>query len=468
MTVSRLPIRLRVTLTFAAMIAAVLAGLGLFIFTTLRTDLDRTINDGLRARSSDVAALVSQADRGLGRVAGSPLTARGEGFAQVLTVGGRVVDGSPELRGRSLLSAAERRRARHRATTIDRGPPVVGERARLLAVPVRGADGQRLIAVVGAPLDNRDEALKELGFLLLLGVPVALLLASAAGYLATSLALRPVESMRRRANEISAGDPGMRLPLPPAQDEIHRLGDTLNAMLVRLEDALSRERQFVADASHELRTPLAILMAELELALRAGRSVDELRAALTSAAEETDRLAQLAEDLLVIARSDQGRLPVRAGQVVVQDLLEGVRDRFSGRALAAGRALRVDAEDGGVILADALRLEQAIGNLVDNALRYGDGEVQLFVRRDDGDVELHVRDHGDGFPPDFLATAFERFTRADHARARGGAGLGLAIVSAIARAHGGTAEAANGAGTPPGGDVWVRIPEHPRSGRAPA
>lgn len=459
--VSRLPIRLKVTLTFAAMIAVVLTALGLFIFTTLRADLDRTIDDGLRARSSDIAALVSQADSGLGHDGESPLTSRGEGFAQVLTMTGEVLDGSPQLRGRSLLGAAELRAARRGATSIDRRSSPVTERSRLRAVPVQGADGQRLIAVVGAPLENRDEALKELAFVLLLGIPVALLLTAAAGYFATSLALRPVEFMRRRASEISAGDPGVRLPLPPAEDEIHRLGDTLNAMLVRLEEAFSRERQFVADASHELRTPLAILKAELELALRAGRSVSELRDALASAAEETDRLAQLAEDLLVIARSDQGRLPVRAGDVAITDLLEGVRARFASRALEAGRSLRVTNDTGEVIVADALRLEQAIGNLVDNALRYGDGEVELFARQSGDGVELHVRDQGDGFPLDFLSTAFERFTRADHARARGGAGLGLAIVSAIARAHGGSAHAANGPGTPPGGDVWVTIPAQP-------
>ena len=457
--VTRLPIRLKVTLTFAVMIALVLAALGVFIFTTQRSELDRTINDGLRARSADIAALLSQADSGLGGSGESPLTSQGDSFAQVLTPAGKVVDGSPPLQGRSLLSASELRRAASRAVTIDGRPPAIAERSRLRAAPARGADGQRLIAVVGAPLDTRDQALKDLGRLLLLGIPVALFLASLVGYFVTSLALRPVEFMRRRANEISAGDPGVRLPLPSAQDEIHRLGETLNAMLERLEDAFSRERQFVADASHELRTPLAILKTELELALRAGRTADDLRDALASAAEETDRLTQLAEDLLVIARSDQGRLPVRADQVVIEDLLNSVRSRFSGRARETGRTLRVAGHDGGVIVADELRLEQAIGNLVDNALRYGAGDVELSARRDQGGVELHVRDEGDGFPREFLAVAFERFSRADHARARGGAGLGLAIVSVIARAHGGSAHAANGSGVPPGGDVWLRIPE---------
>jgi two-component system OmpR family sensor kinase len=461
--VSRLPIRLKVTLTFAAMIAVVLSGLGLFIFATLRSDLDRTINDGLAARSSDVTALVAQADNGLGTRASTGLAAGREGFAEVLTPRGAVVDASPRLGGRAILTQAELGRAARSPITIDRRGGTVIEDSRLLAGPVRGADGQSLISVVAAPLDSRDEALRKLGFVLLLGMPVALLLASAVAYFVTALALRPVESMRRQAGAISAGDPGVRLPLPDAQDEIHRLGETLNDMLTRLETSFARERRFVADASHELRTPLAILKTELELALRAGRSVAELRDALASATEETDRLAQLAEDLLVIARSDQGELPVRAQEVHVVDLLTGVQARFSGRAHECGRPLIVhDDDEAGVIVADALRLEQAIGNLVDNALRYGDGPLELSAVRRSGIVELHVRDHGDGFPPEFLASAFERFARADQARGRGGAGLGLAIVAAIARAHGGSAHAANGTGTPRGGDVWIALPDPPQ------
>src|SRR5207253_127638 len=132
-------------------------------------------------------------------------------------------------------------------------------------------------------------------------------------------ALRPVEAMRRRAATISAADVGARLPLPQAEDEVRRLGDTLNAMLARLERALTRERSFVSDASHELRTPIAILKGELELVLDDAATRDELQAAVRSAAEETDRLAQLAEDLLVLAQSDQGSLPVRATLTAVPE-----------------------------------------------------------------------------------------------------------------------------------------------------
>jgi signal transduction histidine kinase len=262
--------------------------------------------------------------------------------------------------------------------------------------------------------------------------------------------------MRRRASAISAGEPGQRLPVPPARDEIGRLGETLNEMLERLESAFARERTFVSDASHELRTPLSILKTELELALRGGRSVDELNEALRSAADETDRLAQLAEDLLVIARSDQGRLPIRLADVDAREVLEVVRDRYSRRAAERGIRIDVDAPEALELTADALRIEQAIGNLVDNALRYGAGPIGVQARRVDGCFELSVRDHGAGFPPEFIPGAFERFTRADSGRSRGGAGLGLAIVAAIASAHGGSAGAANAPGG--GAEVVVRVP----------
>jgi signal transduction histidine kinase len=267
--------------------------------------------------------------------------------------------------------------------------------------------------------------------------------------------------MRRRAAAIAPATTGQRLPVPPARDEIGRLGETLNDMLARLEAAFARERTFVADASHELRTPLSILKAELELAVREGRSPEELRAALESAAEETDRLVRLAEDLLVIARLDQGRVPLRPVDPDATELLATVAARFEARARAAGRSVsvsnRVGADDErAVVHGDRVRLEQAVGNLVDNAMRHGAGDVLLAARPSADGVELHVVDAGPGLAPDFIDHAFERFARADGGRSRGGAGLGLAIVAAIASSHGGSARAAN---LPDGGaDVWIHLP----------
>jgi signal transduction histidine kinase len=432
--------------------ALVLAATGLFVYLRLESELDAAINQGLRSRAGDVGALVTQAEGGLAEAGRLPLTERGENLAQILDAGDRVVDATPAYQGGPLLSAAERRRALRSTITVDRARLAPeGEPARLLATPVHAQD-RNLIVVVGAYLDDRRDALRSLAKLLAIGGAAALLLASLAGYGVAAGALRPVERMRRRAAGIQAADPGARLPVAAARDEIGRLGETLNAMLARLEVAFERERTFVADASHELRTPLSILKAELELALREGRTHAQLTDALRSAADETDRLVQLAEDLLVIARSDQGGLPIRRERIAVRDVLERVAERHT----RDGASIEVAVAEGLELDADRLRLEQALGNLADNALRYGGSTVELSAEAEGDGVRLWVRDDGDGFPDGFAAEAFQRFTRADAARGRGGAGLGLAIVAVIARAHGGTAGAGNRATG--GAEVWISLP----------
>jgi signal transduction histidine kinase len=454
--IARLPTRVRVTLAFAAVMAVLLTALGSFIYLRLRSSLDASVDRGLRSRSADLVAVVQQAGADLGKSGESPLTRRGETLAQVLDRGGTVIDAPPALRRTPLLERFELARALRGATTVEHETRDGDEDpVRLLARPVT-SDARRLVVVVGASLEPNRDALQQLGGLLVVGGLAALALASLAGYGAAAGALRPVEHMRRRAQAIGASRLGARLPVPPASDEVGRLGATLNEMLDRLEAAFTRERRFVADASHELRTPLAILHGELELALRDADDVEGFREAVTSAVEEADRLNQLAEDLLVIARTDQGELPVRLEDLDAGVLLSGVGRRFAQRAGGHGVQLDTQAPADLGLRADQLRLEQALGNMVDNALRHGEGRVELLARVDGERVELHVLDDGPGFPEEFLAGAFERFTRADSARGRGGAGLGLAIVRAIAEAHGGTAHARN---RPDGGaDVWLDLP----------
>jgi heavy metal sensor kinase len=441
--VRRLPIRVKLTIAFVLVMAVVLAAIGLFVYLRFNSSLDDTLNQALRTRASDVKALIHQSGPGLPGSGRDSLAERGERVAQIIDSRGEVVDAAPGLSRASILTPQQLRGALGRPQLIARTTvPGVEGPLRLYVSPVT-AQGQRLVVVLGSTLSEHDDALSELRTLLLLAGALALVLASLVGYFVTGAALRPVEAMRRRADAISAGEPGQRLPVPPTADEIGRLGETLNAMLARLEAAFARERTFVSDASHELRTPLTILKTELELALRGGRSVEELEAALRSAADETDRVSQLAEDLLVIARSDQGRLPIRTGSLDAHALLEAVRDRYARRAAEHDTTIDVSTPHPLAIEADGLRLEQALGNLVDNALRYGEGPIDLTARPVDGQVALSVRDHGSGIPDEFIASAFERFTRAESARSRGGAGLGLAIVQAIADAHGGTATAAN-------------------------
>jgi heavy metal sensor kinase len=443
--------------------ALVLAATGLFVYLRLESELDRSIDNTLRTRADEVSALIRHTDSRFRQNGGARLIEKEEGFAQILDARGRVIDSSFRTRAVPLLTPQERRSAEGRTIFLHHDAivgvdPDEAIDARLLATPVE-ARRQKLVVVVGATREDRNDALANLRRQLFIGGPIALLLASLAGFGVASASLRPVESMRRRAAKISAAEPRARLPVPRTNDEIGRLGQTLNEMLARLQAAFERERTFVSDASHELRTPLAVLKTELELALRQGRTAEELEEALGSAIEETDRLVQLAEDLLVIARFEQGKLPVRLTPVDVGQVLEDVKERFAIRSRETNRALEAEAPEGLRLNADPIRLRQALGNMVDNALRYGQGTVRLTANTADGRVELHVRDEGPGFPREFLDEAFERFSRADGGRARGGTGLGLAIVDAIARAHQGKATAAN---RPAGGaDVWLTLPPRP-------
>jgi signal transduction histidine kinase len=463
----RMPVRLRVATAFAVAMAIVLAGTGLFIYDRLGADLAQALDQDLRLRAQDVSALVSDPRRSLAQEAHGGLIERGESFAQLLDASDRVLDSTPALGRDPLIDRSQLRAALSAPQFVNTASvPGLDEPARLLATPAsRG--GARLVLVVGATRENRAEALRSLRTELLVAGPVALLLATGLGYLLAGTGLRTVEAMRSRADRISADRPGERLPVPPTGDELQRLGETLNEMLERLEAALEQERGFVAEAGHELRTPLALLRAELDFALHYADSETELREAIRTASEETDRLVQLAGDLLLIASAEQGVIPLRLEHVQARELLESVRERFAWRAEEAGRRIELDVPAELTFTADRLRLEQALGNLVENALRHGAGTVLLTARASNGPVdsaarnlELHVSDDGPGFAPEFLERAFQRFSRGDSNRPAAGAGLGLAIVATIATVHHGSASASNTARG--GADVLISLPPRGR------
>lgn len=434
---SRIPIRTRLTLAFAGVMALVLVAVGLFTYYRVEADLNAALDRGLSGRAADVGALLSENDGKIGD--GRKILGRsGDTFLQVLLADGTVDKATRTLPPEALVDAADLSSGKDRLVIEREYPGESGEGARVLAEAV-DADGRPRIVVVGTGIEQRDDALSALRRVLLIGSAIGLLIVALAGYLLAKLALRPVEAMRRRAASVTEAHPERRLPLPAADDELRLLATTLNSMLDRLDTALTRERGFVADASHELRTPLAALKAEVEVALDSNGDREELRRALGSANIEVDRLAQLAEDLLVIARSDRGQLPVRREAMNVRDLLARLGDRFGRRLAESGRELSVDAPADLVAEVDPLRAEQALGNLVDNALRHGAGTIRCQAVRTADGVELSVTDEGPGFEESLAETAFERFTRGDPARGRGGSGLGLAIVRVIAEAHGGDA-----------------------------
>lgn len=438
----RFPIRTKLTLLFAVLVALVLIGTGVFVQIQFKKDLQRTVDAGLSSRAQALLAGVD--DSGIQFGDEGNLIEPDAAFTQIVTAEGDLIDSSPALREEMLLSPSAIAQV-GRATFFDTTVTVSDEsvRARLLAV----TSEEGVIVVVGASLEEQDEAAAKLAGALLLGGSGALMITTFIGWFVAGAALRPVERMRTEAAGISAEDPGRRLRVPETGDELARLGETLNDMLARLEQAIEHERRFVDDASHELRTPLGILKTELELALRKARSPEELQAALRSAAEESDRLNSLAEDLLVLARSDRGRLPVRKQDTDISALISESVARFRPRAEERRIAVSLLGDTQSHAALDPVRMQQTIGNLIDNALRHAPdgGSISITVIRTDVVLTVEVSDDGPGFPTGFLDKAFEPFARVDSGRARtsGGAGLGLAIVKAVAHSHGGTVTARN-------------------------
>lgn len=450
-------IRTRLTLLFAILVAVVLAGAGAFVHIRFREDIRRTVDAGLSGRAQSLLAGVD--DSGIQFGDEGNLLEPDQAFAQVVTADGELIESSPGLNEHLLLPAATFTQLRD-ATYFDVTVTASGEtiEARVLAAP--SEEGP--IVIVGASLEEQNDAATRLTGALLLGGSGALTITTLIGWMVAGAALRPVERMRAEAAEISADEPGRRLRVPDTDDELARLSTTLNEMLARLEQAIEHERRFVDDASHELRTPLGILKTELELALRKARTPEELEAALRSAAEESDRLSSLAEDLLVLARSDHGRLPVRREEIDALELVREVTARFEPISHARDISIEIRGDTPTRANADPARLRQALSNLIDNALRHSPrgGSVVVRVDANDERLLLSIADDGSGFPTDFIDRAFEPFTRVDAARGRsgGGAGLGLAIVKAVAESHGGSSVASN---RPEGGAVVsIEVPSH--------
>jgi signal transduction histidine kinase len=257
-------------------------------------------------------------------------------------------------------------------------------------------------------------------------------------------ALRPVESIRREVAAISGTELSRRVPQPRGGDEVARLAQTMNAMLDRLQSSRDRQRRFVSDASHELRSPVATMRHELEVAL-AHPDQTSVEAIASNLLAEGLRLERLVEDLLLLARADEDALSLTARPVDVDDLMLAEATRLRQRAI-----VRVDSSSvsAGRVLGDAAQLARLIRNLADNAERHAKSVVSLALVARLGELTLTVADDGDGIAEDDQVRIFERFTRLDGARARdaGGAGLGLAIVAAVARAHGGSVRLEPGPG----------------------
>ncbi|MFF7652617.1 ATP-binding protein [Streptomyces sp. NPDC007983] len=436
----KLSLRARVTMwaTMVVAIAMVAAGLGLLLGLqhSMWSDRDSTG----RQRLSDVTALV-QHDQ-LGSLI--PSNGGDADVVEVLDTHGKVrassdYDTRPGSPSGFPAPLPPRVLAGHPTTVRDLGIGDGGD-FRVLARPIR-IDGRPATIVVGVSLTEAEHTLSSLTTGLAIGVPALTALVAWTISLTAGRTLRPVETLRRQAADITATDLHRRLDLPVCQDEIHALGATLNDMLARLDDASMAQRRFVADAAHELRSPLTALRAQLEVMSSYPDPGRDPQMAATLL-EDTVRLHDLVEGLLALARSeDPARSRSQVARVIDLDevvLAEVRRQRSLTQADIDARRV-----SGGRVRGDAEALRCVVRNLLDNARRHADQAVRVTLGERGSTVELTVSDDGSGIPPADRVRVFERFTRLDEARSReaGGSGLGLAIVGKVVTAHGGTAHA---------------------------
>jgi signal transduction histidine kinase len=423
--------RARLTLGFAAVMTLLLTGIAASIYSAMSTALLDEIDSGLRFRA---AATASSSPGAAVETVNPALEERGEAFDQLLTSDGRVLRSSPGLPTTSLLSSAELHGVRGPTFLERRVPGVVGP-ARLLALALPGSPRGEVL-VVGTTLADRTDALRHLRLILFIAQPIAVVVASLAGWLVAGLALRPVERMRRQADAITASGLDRRLDLPLARDGIRSLATTLNDLLGRLDTATRRDRLFLERASHELRTPLTALKAELEVASSGPRTVAAMSQALDGAREETDRLVRLANDLLVLARTRGGRLPLRREHVDLRQLLVTAAAGHQARAANHGIEIAVSCASETSVHLDPMRARQSIDNLLDNSLRHASAgqTISLTGSLVDDTCTVSVVDNGAGFAD---VPALEEQLSATAADELGPGGLGLRIARAVAVSHGG-------------------------------
>jgi signal transduction histidine kinase len=433
-------VRFRTTLgaTVVVGVALLVASVALVLF--LRRSLTEDVRLAASLRAQAVADLLE---------AGSSRQLGGgdDEFVRVLGPDGGVVAASPNVDGIPPLAR-----------------PAPGESVRVvapfeddpfLAVAERvGTPAGTFTVVAGRTLDAVEESTQAVIGLLAVGLPLLLLVVALVTSRVVGRALSPVEAIRSDVDEISTTELHRRVPVSPTGDEVSRLAATMNRMLDRLQRGRDRQRRFVSDVAHELRSPVATIRQHSELALVHPDKVPAEELARTVLDEDL-RMQHLVEDLLLLARLDEGTEEERPQRVDLDDIvleeIERVR-QADGTSIDAGKL------SGGRVEGDPRRLTRLVGNLLENAARHARSTVAVALQEEEDEVVLRVDDDGPGIPPGDRARVFERFVRLDQARDRdsGGTGLGLAIVAEVAALHGGSSRALD---SPLGGARFeVRLP----------
>ncbi len=442
-------VRLRTTAGAVLVVGLALAVGGVALVLEMRRTLEREVRTAAELRARDVADVLESGTTPEA-LAVDDVEAL---LVQVVDPDGDVVASSPNVEG--LPPVADIAPGESTEVRV----PIDDDQFLAVAVGADTDDG-RLVVLVARTLEAVDESTAVVTRLLAVGLPLLLVLVGLTTWRVVGRALRPVDSVRREVDEISAAALHRRVPVPTGGDEIARLAATMNLMLDRLEQAQARQRRFVSDASHELRSPVAAIRqhAEVAIAHPDRTTVGDLAEIVLA---EDLRVQRLVDDLLVLARADEQTVDLRRRPMDLDDVVfdEARRARETSSLLVDTSAVSA-----GRVSADGAALRRVVRNLTDNAIRHARTRIAFALRESDGSVVLAVEDDGQGVPAEDRERVLERFVRLDHARARdeGGAGLGLAIVSELVRAHGGSVVV--GTGGLGGARVEVTLPRLPDPG----
>ena len=452
----RIGIRTRLSLIYTGLFAAELLIFGLVFYHARMQQLNRAVNNELEEVSAGLRGYF-QFPNGTPRIiydhndlGQTDFIRAATRFFRVYDVNsGQLVIESPEMSriGFEVTPSQIRRLATN---------PVLQDRSsgqfhiRVHNSVIRGNDHRLFLLQVGTSLATLDAARREFIDSFLALVPLAILLAGAGGWWITRLALRPVESLRSAAHDINIHQMDRQLPLRGADDELDHLAATFNEAFGRIQRVFEQMREFSSAIAHELRTPLTAMRGEAEVALLRARSPEEYRAVLASQIEELDKLGALVEDALVLARAEAGEMPMRLQLVDLGEVAQRVCEHLHVLATSRSLDLRAVCQDGIYVQADTHWLERIVFNLADNALKFtpDGGSIRLSVLAKGENAVFEVSDTGVGMSQASLPHIFERFYRADQARSRevNGAGLGLALVQTLVKAHGGSIQVESEAG----------------------
>jgi heavy metal sensor kinase len=451
---------------YAGVLTTVFVLLAVLTFLLLRHYLEANVLDAQARRARQIAGtLVAHAGRDseaalAGEVESLYSPEVNDRFIRISRADGRVVYASRKPRNELFDPAAVPAVTGRFLEAYPRRIHLPGGLLLIAAVPATGSDGTLYRVEVGTSGAPVEDTLAQVLIMLAVGLPVAVGVAVAGGFLLVRRALEPVERIAVKAEEITQHSLSERLPVVESGDELERLSVSLNHMISRLEETIRGSKQFVADASHELRTPLTVMRGELESLAQDTRLAGDTREALGSVLEEVGRLGEIVESLFALSRLDAGDAGDPWQRFDLAELTRTTAEQMS--LLATDKAIRVDCDStpGVLVRGDRSRLKQVIVNLLDNAIKYTPrgGHIGLSVRREGAWAVLEVTDDGIGIPAEALPHVFKRFFRVDSSRGRepGGAGLGLAIVRSICAAHGAEVEVTSSHG---GGSTFrVRHP----------